>query len=47
MDVISANEYWVKAGSLVHTDPTGHDLSLVDDEDGPQDAAAQASSVLK
>jgi len=26
-DVISANEYWVKAGSLVHTDPAGHDLS--------------------
>jgi len=25
--VISANEYWVKAGSLVHTDPAGHDLS--------------------
>ena len=26
-DVISANEYWVKAGSLVHTDPEGHDLA--------------------
>ena len=26
-DVISANEYWVKAGSLVHTDPRGHDLA--------------------
>ena len=26
MMVNSANEYWVKAGSLLHTDPTGHDL---------------------
>ncbi len=24
--VISANEYWVKAGSLVHTDPQGNDI---------------------
>jgi hypothetical protein len=31
-DVISANEYWVKAGSLVHTDPRGRDLT------GPGDA---------
>jgi len=26
MQVISANEYWVKAGSLAHTDARGHDL---------------------
>ena len=26
MNVISANEYWVKAGSLVHTDIAGNDL---------------------
>jgi len=25
-EVISANEYWVKAGSLVHTDPQGRDI---------------------
>jgi hypothetical protein len=25
-EVISANEYWVKAGSLVHTDPRGNDV---------------------
>ncbi len=25
-EVISANEYWVKAGSLVHTDPRGKDI---------------------
>jgi len=25
-EVISANEYWVKAGSLVHTDPQGKDI---------------------
>src|SRR5262249_35336782 len=23
MEIYSANEYWVKAGSLLHTDPTG------------------------
>jgi hypothetical protein len=26
LEVNSANEYWVKGGSLLHTDPTGHDL---------------------
>jgi len=26
MQVNSANEYWVKTGSLLHTDPTGQDL---------------------
>jgi hypothetical protein len=26
MEVNSANEYWVKTGSLLHTDPTGTDL---------------------
>jgi hypothetical protein len=26
LEVSSANEYWVKAGSLLHTDPTGKDL---------------------
>jgi hypothetical protein len=26
LQVISANEYWVKAGSLAHTDAQGHDL---------------------
>ncbi len=26
MNVISANEYWVKAGSLIHTDLAGNDL---------------------
>ncbi|HET8564694.1 MAG TPA: hypothetical protein VFM35_12540, partial [Candidatus Binatia bacterium] len=26
MEVNSANEYWVKTGSLLHTDPTGKDL---------------------
>lgn len=26
MEVNSANEYWVKTGSLLHTDPTGQDL---------------------
>jgi hypothetical protein len=31
-DVISANEYWVKAGSLAHTGPTGHDLAAPGDE---------------
>jgi hypothetical protein len=25
-EVNSANEYWVKTGSLVHTDPQGHDI---------------------
>lgn len=25
-EIISSNEYWVKAGSLVHTDPRGRDL---------------------
>jgi hypothetical protein len=42
-DVISANEYWVKAGSLVHTEPTGHDLAGFDgkgerDDDARTDA---------
>lgn len=32
MQVISANEYWVKAGSLAHTDAVGRDL------DDPRDA---------
>jgi len=31
-DVISANEYWVKAGSLVHTDPRGRDLGAGEEE---------------
>jgi Alpha/beta hydrolase domain len=45
LDVISANEYWVKAGSLVHTEPTGHDLASPgqpdagDDEEVPFDAS--------
>ena len=26
MNIISANEYWVKAGSLVHTDLAGNDM---------------------
>jgi len=36
-DVISANEYWVKAGSLVHTDPTGRDLAGPGTEDDDRD----------
>ena len=26
-EVNSENEYWAKAGSLLHTDTTGHDLA--------------------
>jgi hypothetical protein len=33
LQVISANEYWVKAGSLAHTDAEGNDLS---DRDGEE-----------
>jgi len=38
-DVISANEYWVKAGSLVHTEPTGHDLVGIGGQDERDDEA--------
>jgi hypothetical protein len=40
-DVISANEYWVKAGSLVHTDPGGHDLAGPGEEDDDRDHGRQ------
>jgi hypothetical protein len=46
-DVISANEYWVKAGSLVHTDPTGHDLAGPgeDEEGAAEDGQKDAGNV--
>lgn len=40
LEVFSANEYWVKAGSTVHTDTHGADLALDEEGEGGGDRSA-------